>query len=187
MNGKLKAVLVCVYAVLIALLMLQNCIGRERSDYGRRQIGDRDAVEAAEEIGGDGDIKITLLWDFPGDVDLHVVQPNGNELSFRNMEDRSTGGKLDVDNRQGGRGSAENVFWTRPDLGRYVVAVEMYRIDSMAPNGGPAKVVVKVNGRSQTYDVVLRREGQRVTVTSFDYNPGAAQTPVEEIDTVGQW
>lgn len=181
MNGRLRGVLVGVYVLLIALLLLFNCDGNRHTS--RDISNDRDAVEAAEEIGGDGDIKITLLWDFPGDVDLHVIQPNGRELCYRNMEDSRTGGKLDVDNREGGRGSAENIFWTRPARGRYVVSVDMYRIDSAAPNGGHAKVVVKVNGRSQTYDVTLMREGQRVNVTAFDYDPDA-MSGYEERDTV---
>ena len=93
MNGRLRGVLVGVYVLLIALLLLFNCDGNRHTPH---DIGnDRDAVEAAEEIGGDGDIKITLLWDFPGDVDLHVMQPNGRELCYRNMEDSRTGGKLD--------------------------------------------------------------------------------------------
>ena len=44
-------------------------------------------------------------------------------------------------------------------------------------------MVVKVNGRSQTYNVTLMREGQRVNVTAFDYDPNA-MSGHEERDTV---
>ncbi|MDE6120648.1 MAG: hypothetical protein K2F63_02545 [Muribaculaceae bacterium] len=138
--------------------------------HGPATCRDGDSIEEiAESVGNDGDIKITLLWDFPGDVDLHVVQPNGTELYYSNMRDPSTGGELDVDNRSGGRGSAENIYWLNPPEGRYNVAVVMYSINEAAPYGGLAKVVVKANGNTSTYTVNLSREGQRERVNSFYY------------------
>lgn len=169
MKGRLNAALVGAYVLLIALLMLGNCHGWDNSATGAQPASDRTAEEAAEQIGNDGDIKITLLWDFPGDVDLHVTQPNGVELWYQNMRDNSTGGELDVDNRRGGRGSAENIYWRNPPAGRYNVDVVMYSINSAAPQGGPVKVVIKVNDRVQTYDVRLSYERQRVNVKSFSY------------------
>lgn len=170
MRKKLQGVLAGVYALLIALLLLNNCHGCDGpEEQALPPTEDTTAEERASNIGNDGDIKITLLWDFPGDVDLHVTQPNGNELYFQNMRDRSTGGELDVDNRQGGRGSAENIYWRTPPEGRYLVELVMYRVDSQAPRGGQAKVVVKVNDQSQTFTVNLSREGQRETVNSFYY------------------
>ncbi len=88
-------------------------------------------MEAAEEIGGDGDIKITLLWDFPEMSTQHVMQPNGRELCYRNMEDSRTGGKLDVDNREGDAGR-QKIFLDAScqralcGVGRYV----LYRLGS---------------------------------------------------------
>lgn len=175
-RNKMRLVLALVYITLIILLLLQKCSAPDPEpatpEPAEETVPDnRDAEERAEEIGNDGDIKITLLWDFPGDVDLHVVQPNGNELSYQNMRDRSTGGELDVDNRAGGVGSAENIYWRNPPEGRYKVDVVMYRLSTRAPNGGNVKVVVKVKGVSRTYSVNLSRTSQRENVNSFFYEP----------------
>ncbi len=180
-NG-LKIFLGAIYLVLIALLLMQGC-DNEASAADDRPIDEQEAIEAAEEIGGDGEIKITLLWNFYGDVDLHVTQPNGVELSFREMRDRRTGGRLDVDNREGGRGSAENVYWTRPLKGKYRVNVEMYRISPQSRRGGEARVVVKNGGETSTYTVRLTFEGQNVLVTEFFYDPDAvrATTPADSV------
>jgi hypothetical protein len=62
---------------------------------------------------GTGDVQVTLLWATGDDLDLHVVDPGGNEIYFQNPSSPS-GGTLDVDNT-GGCGSdetrVENVFW----------------------------------------------------------------------------
>ncbi len=156
MHNQLKAYLAGAFILLITLLLLSTC-GRRRGP-------------APEEVGGDGDIKVTLFWDFPGDVDLHVDQPNGTELSFMNMDDSANGGGvLDVDDRQGGEGSAENAYWRRPMEGTYVVRVVYYRVDDEAPQGGPVRVVVKVNGRQQEFNLRLTTTGQDETVHTFRY------------------
>lgn len=156
MNNQLKAYLAGAYILLLLLLLLSMCR--------------RDRGPAPEDVGGDGDIKVTLFWDFPGDVDLHVDQPNGVELSFMNMDDSANGGGvLDVDDRIGGRGSAENAYWRRPMEGDYTVRVVFYRVDEEAPTGGPVRVVVKVNGQQQEFNLQLTSLGEDKTVHTFNY------------------
>lgn len=158
MHNLLKALLAGAYILLLMLLLLSKCHS--------------DRTPAPGDIGGDGDIKITLFWDFAGDVDLHVNQPNGTELSFMYMDDSDNGGGiLDVDDRTGGRGAAENAYWPDPMSGRYVVRVVYYRADSEAPAGGPVRVVVKINGQEQTYNLRLTTEHEDRTVSTFDYTP----------------
>lgn len=157
MHNQLKGVLAGAYVLLIVLLLLTTC---------RHNLGDN-----PEAVGGDGDIKVTLFWDFPGDVDLHVDQPNGNELSFMNMDDSADGGGvLDVDDRVGGPGSAENAYWRRPRPGNYRIRVVYYRVDDEAPHGGPVRVIVKVNGEQTQYDLNLTTEHEDQTVTTVNYS-----------------
>ncbi len=79
---------------------------------------------------GDGALRFTLRWSSHSDLDLHVVTPSSAEISFENR--LADGGTLDRDDRSGGPGSVENVFWrTEPPDGRYKVWVRNYR-------GGPA-------------------------------------------------
>lgn len=169
-NGAVRGMIAATYILLILLLMLSNCRGCTDGDTAvDTPREDPTAEQRAETIGNDGEIKVTALWDFPGDVDLHVVEPDGTEIWFRNMKHRRTGGELDVDDIPGGPGSAENIYWTNPLRGQYKVFVVMYNISSEAPNGGPVKVVVKVNGQTETIPVRLTSQSQRVVVKTFDY------------------
>lgn len=175
-QGKLRGAIVGAYVLLILLLMLSNCHGcdRERDSEepalpAEEAIDDRSAEERAEEIGNDGEIKVTALWDFHGDVDLHVTEPDGTELWFRNMKHRSTGGELDVDDINGGLGSAENIYWSNPAHGEYKVELVMYNIKPDAPHGGRVTVVIKNHGQQQTIPVNLTRQSQRVVVKRFTY------------------
>ena len=45
---------------------------------------------------GTGDVQVTLSWDAGSDVDLHVVDPNGDEVYWTNRRVAS-GGELDLD------------------------------------------------------------------------------------------
>lgn len=145
----LKVILIAVYPILIGLLILTNLklcshdnSGRTESDSTRvDDRGRRDSVPSipstpadtaaivkqAEEIGKSGDLKITLLWDFEGDMDLHVKQPNGKEIWYQNDNDPSTGGYLDVDNTTGGHKSAENIYWEKPPKGTYSISLEYFQ------------------------------------------------------------
>lgn len=126
-----------------------------------------DLVDQANNVGGSGDLKVTLLWNFYSDIDLHVKQPNGREIYFRQPRDNRTGGFLDVDNTRGGRGSAENVFWASPQSGTYEVSLVYYS----APNdhsGGNCTVVIQQRGQApQTYNVVMDRVGHRKAVATI--------------------
>jgi len=78
---------------------------------------------------GTGDLRFTLTWDRPGDLDLRVVTPSGREIFYgaQNFD----GGRLDRDDRTGT--GPENIFWNQPPPpGRYLVCVDPYRITSAA-------------------------------------------------------
>jgi hypothetical protein len=74
---------------------------------------------------GNGDLRFTLMWDRPGDMDLHVITPGGGEISY---QARQLGnGNLDRDDRVGI--GPENVFWAdSPPQGTYIVCVDPYQI-----------------------------------------------------------
>ncbi len=62
---------------------------------------------------GTGDVQVTLLWAGDADVDLHVIDPAGEELDY-STPFSSSGGQLDRDEipECGETGDhAENVFW----------------------------------------------------------------------------
>jgi hypothetical protein len=63
--------------------------------------------------GGTGDVRITLVWSAEVDLDLHVLDPCGDEIYYASDSSlcNDSPGELDVDNTSGGPGSVENVFW----------------------------------------------------------------------------
>lgn len=120
--------------------------------------------------GHDGDIRVHMSWDFPGDVDLHIYQPNGEHIYYGNMADHSRGGgELDVDETIGGPNSQENAYWNNPAEGTYRVEVVFYRMDVDYGRGGDVTVTVKVNGEETTHHVNLSYEQQTEEIRTFQY------------------
>lgn len=192
--NRLKSVLVSVYVVLALLLVLNNlkCCNPpvdhpgvvnvdKIQDTGSRvefpmppppqnSVPDERAVGRARNIGNMGDLKVTLLWDFPGDIDLYVMQPNGVTISYRNKVDNRTGGYLDVDNTRGGQGSAENVYWSTPESGVYSVKLHYYSRSSETgvAGSGICQVVVFRDGmQPMTFDVPMANVGTTRNVVEF--------------------
>lgn len=133
---------------------------------------EKGSLERADTIGHVGKLKITLLWDFPGDIDLHVEQPNGFEINYNQGSDSQTGGCLDVDNKEGGVGSVENIYWENPPHGEYVVSLVYFaRVDGV--EGGTCTVVImcETNGtpRVESFQVDMRtaNEKEKVYITRF--------------------
>jgi len=80
---------------------------------------------------GTGDVKITLSWDRLHDLDLRVIEPNGEEIRYTNAASR-TGGQLDLDsgaNCAQSAANSENIFWPSGGgpAGQYVVTVHNYQ------------------------------------------------------------
>lgn len=178
--NRLKAILYGTYVILIMLLLIfglrycnrtqpniihipDNPVLRDslpepepEPEQPTNQEQNREAIERAEDVGESGDLKVTLLWDFYSDIDLHVIEPNRNEIYYGNKRSRATGGFLDVDNTAGGRNSAENIFWENPPAGKYIVKLKYYEVKQ--DHGGKCTVVVKQAGKEpRTYDVQMSR------------------------------
>jgi MFS family permease len=80
-----------------------------------------------------GDVQISLMWGNQNDLDLHVIDPNGEEIFFKHRRSRS-GGELDVDMNADVRSGltsqpVENVYWPSggAPLGTYKIFVNHYR------------------------------------------------------------
>ena len=120
-----------------------------------------------------GDVQISLEWKNVNDLDLHVIDPNGEEIFYNHRQSRA-GGKLDVDMNasQLTTRPVENVYW--PEQG---AARGAYRVDVVhfANHGAPdptlftVRVVVK--GRPSYYrgyiSYVPSTTHARVTVCTF--------------------
>jgi len=176
----LKAILTTIYPLLILLLLLADCsrcVNDTRTtdpinSVDAEEVRDSvDAVRQAQDTGNSGDLKVTLLWDFPGDIDLHIVQPNGCEINYSKKRDTRTGGFLDVDNVNGGAGSAENIYWENPPNGSYKIFLKYYQKSELTKvaGSGVCTVVVFQKGKSpETFNVPMSVVGEIKDVVSIN-------------------
>jgi len=86
----------------------------------------------AERLGREGaatgEVQVSLIWFNKNDLDLSVVCPSGERISFDNKIS-NCGGRLDVDMNESGNSDepVENVFWEKDaPQGRYRVFVEHF-------------------------------------------------------------
>ncbi len=113
---------------------------------------------------GTGDVQATLIWSGDSDMDLHVVEPNGEEIYYSSPSS-STGGSLDHDDIPGcgteTGNHVENIFWPQGQapLGEYRAYVHFYRACSEGMTQS-VQLTVRVNGQ-----VVV---SQAVTLTGDD-------------------
>ncbi len=124
-------------------------------------VGPSTAVSTSVTQVGTGDVQVTLSWDANSDVDLHVIDPAGEEVFYGNRTVAS-GGQLDLDSNaaceiDGVRN--ENITWPtgRAPVGRYTIRVDYW--DSC--------------GQSRTnYTVRVNAGGTPQITTGFFTGPG---------------
>lgn len=117
-----------------------------------------------ESYGGTkGDVTISLTWRTLDDLDLHVVEPNGNKIYFVNKIS-DNGGKLDIDmNAEQGASSSspiENIYYgNQPIAGTYKIYVNLYGRKETRPSSEiPYKVYVSVGEKEFMLKGALVRE-----------------------------
>ena len=169
----LKTVLFSTYALLAILLLINyntnktEASTRSSDTLTEEPVDTADVVRTAEKVGNNGALKVTLLWNFEGDIDLHVKQPNNKEIYYDHKNDASTGGALDVDNQNGGNGSAENIYWAKPPKGEYTIQLVYYQQSKSTGvvGSGICKVVVFQEGKApQTYTTEMSEVKETKTI-----------------------
>lgn len=111
---------------------------------------------------GSGDVQISLTWDTHTDVDLWLLEPNGNKIYYANKTS-DTGGELDYDNTI--EYGPENIFYKDiAPSGIYKVQVNYY---SGAPTATHYNVVVKNGNAINTYEGDLNTYSQVNTIATF--------------------
>ncbi len=128
---------------------------------------------------GTGDVQVNITWDSRADVDLHVVDPLGEELYWAHKTAVS-GGQLDLDSNAGCGSDgprAENIFWASGLIaprGEYVVRVDYWSNCSEVKTN----YVVTINARGkppQVYTGVFTGpgdgggKGSGRAITTFTY------------------
>ncbi len=144
--------------------------------------------ERVKKEGGniEGFLRFSLSWDYYDDLDLHVIEPNGNEIFYSNKRSFASGGFLDVDMNVQNRHSlepVENIAWAdgnRIQEGRYKVFVENFNKRDMNANG--FEVQMEIDGVTSlfAYAKPLKNE-ERVMVIEFDYKHDTGLKSVEAL------
>ncbi len=116
-------------------------------------VGPYREIEIALVQSGTGDVKVTLSFDRLHDLDLHVVEPDGERIEYMNPLSE-TGGALDLDsgvNCMPSTSNSENIFWPPggAPAGEYVVSVQNYQ--QCSPGAIDYTVRVEYDGNVSTY------------------------------------
>lgn len=119
---------------------------------------------------GNGDVQVSISWTGASDVDLHVIDPSGEEVYFGNLTSAS-GGRLDLDSNAGcqiDNKNNENIVWPvgGAPSGEYRVVVDYWDDCGVA--------------RSD-YVVTVQVTGQEAQVFSGSFVGEAALNPDAEI------
>lgn len=79
--------------------------------------------------GKTGEITISLIWDSIDDLDLAVIDPNGDWISHKNKTNQNILGFLDIDANYTTTTETpiENIYINKPIPGRYKVFVKWYK------------------------------------------------------------
>lgn len=148
---------------------------REEIEENRKD--DVQLIDAALEYGY-GDVQITLTWDNIADLDLHVIDPNGEEI-YWNDQYSSSNGVLDVDDIDGY--GPENIYWPEYEApsGDYEVYVHMFPWDesdyisytgnSYYPSSSNYTVLVNAFGETKKFTGSISFD-ETIHITDFDQN-----------------
>ena len=122
-------------------------------------------VAEAALIYGFGDVQATLTWDNGADLDLHIIDPNGEEIYWQHKNSNS-GGTLDVDDTDGY--GPENIYWLQGEApnGNYSVYVHHFPWTSK-PKTSNYTVLINAFGKFKTYRGSIT-EDQIIHIQDFD-------------------
>lgn len=120
-----------------------------------------------------GKVQVSLKWDNRNDLDIHLIEPSGNRISYRNKVSRA-GGTLDVDMNAGEQESnkpIENIFYgVNAPAGHYRIVVDFYSKKTNIQNNR-FSVLLGVNGSYHVFSGFANIEKTLKTVVDFNYQP----------------
>lgn len=123
---------------------------------------------------GTGDLQATLQWDSAHDLDLAVMNPAGEVVSFSNPAGES-GGRLDLDANALCSSltdtPVENIFWPVDQAlqGDYVVAVNLYSRCDDSTEPIPFTLTLTVQGETEVLTGTVDEETDIVTFSTAVY------------------
>jgi hypothetical protein len=127
-----------------------------------------------------GDIQISLSWHNYNDLDLHCIDPAGEEILFSNRRSSRTGGELDIDQNAHlpyNMSPVENIYWPLggAPAGLYRIFVVYYAPHSQT-DATPFLVRTVVQGRTNYFRSTIIYTGfrERKLICNLRYDPANA-------------
>jgi hypothetical protein len=149
-------------------LDLRYAVGTATS-LGAYQAAPADLIEV-----GTGQLQVSVSWDVESDVDLHVIDPSGDEVYYGQREVAS-GGMLDLDSNAAcdiDHVRNENITWTVAPPGTYRVRLDYFD----ACQNAVTRYAVTVQRKGQPPQIIMGQlqgdgdtggKGDGVDITSF--------------------
>ncbi|MCF8364308.1 MAG: hypothetical protein K9H16_00910 [Bacteroidales bacterium] len=127
---------------------------------------DVNTTEAAL-YAGSGDVQITLTWNNEADIDLHVFDPDNNEIYWMNPGSPS-GGVLDYDDIDGY--GPENIYWPKDEApsGIYSVLIHHYPWEEKPQSAG-FTVLINAFGHVEKFTGSISYD-QTISIAEFSEN-----------------
>lgn len=139
------------------------------ADYIEEMDGRADVLRIAEAslYAGYGDIQVTLTWDNISDLDLHVIDPFGEEI-YWDHKNSVSGGELDYDHIDGY--GPENIYWPKSKApnGTYQVFVHDF-VWADKPSSANYIILVNAFGRTKQFAGSVNLD-ETIHIADFNQN-----------------
>jgi septal ring factor EnvC (AmiA/AmiB activator) len=155
---------------------LEEQVENVRSDLSECEAGRADCEEDLEKIEGDARFLVVVMsWSTANhDVDLHVVDPDGNEFMYNSRTFEGVEGELTVDNTCGPGYEVWNI--AAPKEGEYEIYTNLFSRNGCEggnPENGMAEVTIYHRNGVQSYDSIeLVNEQEKVLISTANI-PGS--------------
>ena len=124
--------------------------------------------------GEGGDLRINLQWYSETDLDLKVTDPCGEEIRYKKRTATCNGGtgKLDVDANADSAPEytmtpQENVFFTNPSKGDYIIKVHCYEKREDKPVVDFNITIIDRNGNRKDFPGKVK-QGETITAATWE-------------------
>lgn len=155
---------------------LEEQIENVRSELSECEAGRADCEEDLEKIEGDARFLVVVMsWSTANhDVDLHVVDPDGNEFMYNSRTFEGVEGELTVDNTCGPGYEVWNI--AAPQEGEYEIYTNLYSRNGCEggnPANADAEVTIYHRNGVQSYDSIeLVNEQEKILISTANI-PGS--------------
>jgi len=138
-------------------------------------------AQRLQQVGAKGgDIQISLFWKNMNDLDLHCIDPKGEEICYTNKKSTRTGGELDVDQNAAPpytTAPVENIYWPAGGAppGDYRVSVVHYANHGGAdPTAFTVRMVIQGQTNFFTFAITFTGRREAKLIREFQYDPANA-------------